>query len=138
MRGSLFLEGVGSCGAAEGQDVAWGYESEKLRYTKPATQKLYTPDFVLRSGARVIYVEAKGYFPSADRTKMLAVKASNPDLDIRLLFQRATNTLRKTSTTSYAAWAERHGFPWAEGMIPRAWLDALLTSNSENREEKRE
>lgn len=79
----------------------------------------YLPDFVLPNG---VHVEAKGWFKPADRSKMLAVREAHPDIDIRFLFQRASNTLSGSSTTTYAAWATKHGFPWAEGRIPDDWL----------------
>jgi hypothetical protein len=92
------------------------YETKRVPYEMP---RVYIPDFILPSG---VMVEAKGYFPSADRTKLVAVRDSNPDLDIRLLFQKASNKLRKGSPTSYGQWATRSGFVWAEGpAIPKDW-----------------
>lgn len=84
--------------------------------------KRYIPDFVLSNG---VIVEAKGYFESKDRTKMLLVKKQNPGLDIRLLFQRANNRLTKSvNSLMYWQWAERHNFPWSEGeTIPKEWYD---------------
>ena len=88
-----------------------------LNYTLP---KKYVPDFRLPNG---ILVEAKGYFTSADRTKMLRVKKDNPSLDIRFLFQNANNRLTKSKNSVYYwQWAERNGFLWAEGeTIPVNW-----------------
>lgn len=89
-----------------------------IRYHLP---KCYIPDFVLGNG---ILVEAKGYFKSADRTKMLRIRKENPDLDIRFLFQRANNRLTKSpNSMMYWEWAEKHGFKWAEGdKIPEKWF----------------
>lgn len=92
------------------------YETRRLKYV--AAPKTYIADFELPNG---ILVEAKGWFKPSDRTKMLAVKAQHPDLDIRLLFQRAKNTLNKNSETTYGEWADKHGFKWAEGSIPDGW-----------------
>jgi hypothetical protein len=92
------------------------YEAERVLYTLP---RVYVPDFILPSG---VIVEAKGYMPSADRTKMIAVRDANPHLDIRFLFQNANNKLRKSSKTTYGQWATRSGFVWAEGpAIPKDW-----------------
>lgn len=78
----------------------------------------YLPDFVLPNG---VYVEAKGYLDAAAARKMKAVKASNPDLDIRFVFQKANGKRNKRSKVQNWQWAEKHGFPWAEGTIPLDW-----------------
>ena len=80
----------------------------------------YTPDFILENG---IIIEAKGWFRADDRTKMLLVNEQWPQLDIRLLFEKADNTLSKRSKTTYKEWAEKHGFIWAEGLIPLSWIN---------------
>lgn len=91
-------------------------DSPVIRYVKPSR---YIPDFRLPNG---IYIECKGYFKSADRTKMLRVRTDNPHLDIRFVFQRASNKLTKAKNSiTYSAWAEKHGFLWAEGKIPTKW-----------------
>lgn len=80
----------------------------------------YLPDFILPNG---IIVEAKGWFTPSDRTKMLRVKKSNPQLDIRFVFQR-NNTLGNGSKTTYLAWARRHGFKAIVGEeIPSDWFE---------------
>lgn len=94
------------------------FDYEKLT-VKYVTEQEYTPDFGV--GSNVI-IEAKGYFTSEDRTKLKLVRAQHPDLDIRLLFQRASNKLNKRSSTTYAQWADKHGFKWAEGTVPESWL----------------
>lgn len=78
----------------------------------------YVPDWVLLNG---IVIEAKGYFTSADRRKMRAVKEAHPELEIRFVFGRAANKLNKTSRTSYSKWAGTKGFPWADRSIPGSW-----------------
>lgn len=94
------------------------YETQRLFYV---TKHVYRPDFILPNG---IIVEAKGYFPANERAKMLAVRAGNPDLDIRFLFQKARTAIRRGSRTTYAMWADQHGFTWAEGAsIPAAWAE---------------
>lgn len=79
----------------------------------------YLPDFLLSNG---IYIEAKGYLDAASCKKMKAVKASNPDLDIRFVFQNANGKRNKRAKLKNWEWAERHGFIWAEGTIPLAWF----------------
>lgn len=78
----------------------------------------YLPDFILPNG---IIVEAKGYLDAAACRKMKAVKASNPHLDIRFVFQNANGKRNKRAKLQNWEWAEKHGFPWAEGTIPLEW-----------------
>ena len=86
------------------------------------TTARYIPDFRLPNG---VLVESKGYFNSRDRGKMLRVKAQNPGLDLRILFQRAHNRITKSpNSLTYAEWAQKHGFIWGEGdTIPEEWFD---------------
>ena len=100
-----------------GLGVSYEYESEKLSYT---IEHNYTPDFVLPNYK---YLEAKGYWSPEDRRKILAVKKSNPDVDIRMVFQSPYNTISKKSKTTYAKWCERHDIPWSSYQnIPIEWL----------------
>jgi hypothetical protein len=78
----------------------------------------YLPDFILPNG---IYIEAKGYLDAAACKKMKAVKASNPHLDIRFVFQNANGKRNKRAKLRNWEWAEKHGFQWAEGTIPLSW-----------------
>jgi hypothetical protein len=89
-----------------------------------STKARYIPDFKLPNG---VLVECKGYFNSRDRAKMLKVKKQNPCLDIRMLFQRASNRITKSpNSLTYGEWASKHGFPWSEGdTIPEEWYNAL-------------
>lgn len=99
--------------------VKYDYEMYKLEYVpKP---KQYLPDFYLPE--QDIYIEAKGYFSPADRTKMRLVIEQNPDADIRMLFLRGSNKLNRTSKTTYGTWCDRYGITWAEGIhIPKEWM----------------
>jgi len=97
--------------------VKFKYESEKLAYILECN---YLPDFLLPNG---VYLEVKGRLTSEDRRKMIAVKKSNPTLDIRFVFQAPYNKIYKGSKTTYAKWAEKHSFPWcASHSIPTTWL----------------
>jgi len=98
--------------------VAFEYESKKLTYIpKPRT---YTPDFYINH--RDIYIEAKGHLDKGDRVKMALIKQQYPDLDIRFVFLNAQNKIYRGSKTTYAMWATKHGFRWAEKAIPEEWL----------------
>jgi hypothetical protein len=92
------------------------YEPIKLDYTIDGK---YIPDLRLPNG---IIVELKGRFWSKDQTKMRAVKAAHPNLDIRFVFQNAGSKVdyRKMTCAEYAI---KYGFKYADGAIPLAWFD---------------
>ena len=99
--------------------VKFGYESLKISYEVPARKAKYTPDFILDNG---IIIESKGRFLSADMKKHLLIKAQHPELDIRFLFSNSKNKIRKSSKTTYADWCIKHGFLYADGVVPDSWL----------------
>lgn len=92
------------------------YEPFKMSYQ---IEGRYVPDFVLPNG---VIVEAKGFLDAVARAKMRAVKASNPNADIRFVFMDSSKTLGKGSKTTYADWARKYGFLWADKVIPIKWL----------------
>jgi len=100
--------------------VEYTYEKVKLKYIRPASEHIYTPDFVLANG---IIVETKGRFLLADRMKHLMVKKHNPDLDIRFVFSNSNARISKTSKTTYAMWCRKHGYQFADKTIPEEWLN---------------
>ena len=80
----------------------------------------YKPDFRLPNG---ILVEAKGYFDSTDRTKMIRVKKANPEADIRMVF-KYDNKINPRSKNRYSDWCKKHGFKYHVGRtIPKEWWD---------------
>lgn len=97
-----------------------GAQYEPLRFKFTPKVRGYCPDFVLPNG---IAVEVKGWFTPADRSKMLAVKAEHPDLDLRLVLASPRQKLGRGGKTTQAEWCEKHGFPWAEKVVPPEWLD---------------
>ena len=94
------------------------YEIQRLTYTKE-----YIPDITLPNG---IIVELKGYFPPEDRAKMIQVKRSNPELDIRIVF--LTNSkLSSRTNLRYLDWAITNGFiahvtKRSNPSIPLEWI----------------
>ena|SRR5690349_17417820 len=98
--------------------IGYEYETLKIKYTVPEREATYTPDYILANG---IICETKGVFDAADRQKHLLIKKQHPHLDIRLVFQRANAPLYKGSPTTYAMWADKYGFTWAEKLIPPEW-----------------
>ena len=99
----------------------FGYEVEQLNYT---IEGKYTPDFLvtLENGHK-IYVEVKGYLDDVTKRKMLAVRRTHPDLDIRFLFEK-NNKIRRGSKMTYIDWAMRNGFNGAAvgREVPAEWL----------------
>lgn len=93
------------------------YEPIYLPYVVTA---YYRPDFVVDfpNGRRLI-IEAKGWFRREDMVKMRKVKEANPDLDIRMLFQKNN---KATKTMTYVDWCAKYGFPCAVGKVPKEWL----------------
>lgn len=101
--------------------VKYEYETVKLSFVEPATDRTYRPDFILPNG---IHIECKGRFTPADRKKILLVKEQHPELDLRLVFMR-DNTLSRSSKTTYTAWCQAKGVishVAEDGAIPKEWL----------------
>lgn len=101
--------------------VLFDYEAVKFRYTRPATEHKYTPDFLLLDNG--IIVESKGIFDVEDRKKHVLLKEQHPGLDIRFVFSRSASPIRKGAKTTYASWCRQHGFQFADKLIPQAWID---------------
>lgn len=104
--------------AAQGIEVR--YEAEKIRYTKPAREAKYSPDFILPNG---IIIETKGRFLVEDRQKHLIIQEQHPSLDIRFVFSNSKGKISKNSNTTYADWCRKYGFKFADKSIPQVWLD---------------
>jgi hypothetical protein len=100
--------------------IVYTYEKVKLKYIRPASEHVYTPDFVLANG---IIVETKGRFLLADRMKHILVKRHNPELDIRFVFSNSNARISKASKTTYAMWCRKHGYKFADKTIPEEWLN---------------
>ena len=98
------------------------YEPDSFQYSVQET-RTYTPDFRIttKSGA-VFYIEYKGVLDLDTRKKMVRVRDQHPQLDIRFVFQKARNKIRKNSPTTYWMWATKNNFKWADNTIPRRWL----------------
>ena len=101
--------------------VTYVYEPRKLPYY---VERHYIPDLAING----MIVELKGYLRQDSQRKMKAVKAQYPDLDVRFVFQNASATIQGAkkrkdgSKMTCEEWADRNGFIWAEGTIPKEWL----------------
>jgi hypothetical protein len=96
------------------------YEQHKIEYTKPERRAKYTPDFRLPNG---VFIETKGRFITEDRQKHLLIKAQHPEIEIRFVFSNSRARISKTSTTTYADWCNKHGFTFADKVIPKEWIN---------------
>jgi len=96
------------------------YEEFKIKYLVPESLHTYTPDFELPNG---IIIESKGRFVAADRKKHLLVQQQHPKLDIRFVFSNSKAKISKGSKTSYADWCIKHGFLYADKLIPEEWIN---------------
>jgi hypothetical protein len=118
--------------ASEG--IKFDYETLVINYQVPARDARYTPDF--NCPAHII-IESKGRFGhrgkggADERKKLILVKEQHPHLDIRIVFQNAKTPIYKGSKTTYAKWAEDHGFMWADkGVVPPAWIAEMKQAQS--------
>ncbi len=95
------------------------YEQHKIKFVQPAKERTYTPDFKVGN----VYIETKGRFVTADRQKHLMIKKDQPELDIRFVFQNSRQKLYKGAKSTYADWCTKHGFLFADKLIPEEWLN---------------
>ena len=104
------------------QEVTYEYESKKniIKYIIPASNHTYLPDFKLPND---IIIETKGRFMTADRKKHSLIKEQHPELDIRFVFSNSKTKLSKKSKTTYGAWCESLGIPYADKTIPLSWIE---------------
>ena len=102
------------------------YEPCFLRFQVEVPRR-YTPDVVLPNG---IAIEVKGWFWGADRTKLLAVKAAYPDLDLRMVLATPRGWITPRRIMTQSAWCDRHGIPWAEKEIPVSWVQEPINVRS--------
>ena len=97
------------------------YESRKLPYRVEETHN-YTPDFPV---TKSLIIETKGRFQTADRMKMLKIKAQYPDIEFRFVFTNSKARISKASQTTYARWCEKNGFKYADKLIPTEWIEEI-------------
>jgi len=93
--------------------------SSRISFTQPATDRTYTPDFILPNN---IIIETKGRFTLEDRKKHLWIKEQT-DHDIRFVFSNSRVRIRKGSKTTYGMWCEKHDFLYADKEIPEEWFN---------------
>ena len=101
-------------------NIAYSYETLKIKFARPTQDSTYTPDFILPNG---VIVETKGQFQTADIKKHRIIREQHGSkFDIRFVFSNPNQKIGKKSKTSYAMWCERYGFKWAKHEIPTTWI----------------
>jgi hypothetical protein len=122
----------------EAAGVNFVYEGAVIKFTIPAFEAKYHPDFPI-TGTPII-IEAKGRFGHRGssgaevRQRLALVKEQHPELDIRILFDQAGSRsaaslpIYKGSKTTQGKWATDHGFKWASGTVPAEWIDEIKTT----------
>ena len=115
--------------------VEYDYESEKIEYVVPSRKAKYIPDFPIK-GTNIL-IEGKGHWgggkfggikqaSAEQRQKMLLLREQRPDLDIRIVYERAATKIYPGSPTSNADWATTHGFKFADkGTVPDSWIEEI-------------
>jgi hypothetical protein len=104
------------------------YETETLNYIVPERKSKYTPDFIFtKKNGTLMYIETKGRWTATDRKKMKHILQSNPDIDLRIIFQNPNQRISKSSKTTYEAYALKLGIQHvAKKNIPQEWLDECV------------
>lgn len=103
------------------------YEVTTLEYTIPEIKSKYIADFII-PGTNII-VEAKGRWSPEDRKKIMHVRESNPDKEIRMVFQNPNIKIYKGSSTTYGQWCSKKGIKWASKRIPKEWFEEGESNN---------
>ena len=107
--------------------IKYEYETVEIPYIKKCCPECgaiiqrgkYIPDFIIGN----LVVEVKGRFTAQDRKKHVSVRELNPDVDIRILFQR-DQKIAKNSTTKYSTWCDKQKIVYAFGeTVPQEWIE---------------
>lgn len=116
------------------------YEPEVIRYseevrggiclccgeTEVVKFRNYLPDFVSTNSK--IVLEAKGKFTPQDRTKMLNVRKSNPNIEVIMVFQY-DNWLTKTKKRRYSTWCKYNELLYCVGPDLPKWVLDIMRQN---------
>jgi hypothetical protein len=103
----------------EGLPIDARYEVTTFEYKISEIRK-YTPDWtVVMKNGHMVYLEYKGVLDGKTRKKMKLVKKQHPKLDIRIIFEKASNKIYRGSKTTYGMWADQHGFKWEDNVMPK-------------------
>ena len=111
--------------------VSFEFEPYYVKYMWIEDKK-YLPDFVLDNG---IILEVKGRFTLADRKKHLFLRKSNPDLDVRFVFDNPNTKLYKGAKSTYADWCSKQDFLFCKlsDGIPEWWTSEKKRNKDSSR-----
>jgi len=98
--------------------ITFEYETIRVEW-EDLTYRTYKPDFILPNN---IIIEYKGRLTSADRRKHVKIKQQHPQLEIRFVFDNSRKMIYKGSKTTYAQWCVKHGFRYADKVLPEDWV----------------
>jgi hypothetical protein len=99
--------------ASKLKDAGLPFEYEKHKFKYQYKPQSYTVDFTLREASgNLAHFEYKGKLDGPTRKKLRAIKDSNPELDLRLVFEKPNNKLYKGAKMRYWEWADRYNFVW--------------------------
>ena len=125
----------------ESAGVRFTHESKWVPYVVPERTAKYLPDMVI-DGTNIL-IECKGFFGGGrqfggkssdgakERHKLLLIKEQHPEIDLRLVFQRASTPIYPKSPTSYGKWATDHNIPWSDkGVVPQQWLEEIRSQQN--------
>lgn len=112
---------------AAGLEPDYENKNDVIEYIIPESKHKYNPDFTLQkiAGGKMI-IEYKGMWELADRKKHLELKRQFPNLDIRIIFEKPQNKIKKGSSTTYGAWCNAKGIKWAAKKMPAAWINECV------------
>ena len=99
--------------------IKFTYEKERITWLNVKT-RYYKHDCILENG---MLIKIKGCVVSKERRKYVEIRQQPPDLDLRFGFQNSRIKLYKRAKVGYSDWCERHGFKYAEKVIPDEWLE---------------
>jgi len=89
------------------------FKYEAFKFVYQFQPQKYTVDFsVTNKHGTTTHFEYKGKLDAASRKKLRAIKHSNPDMDLRLVFEKPNNKLYAGAKMCYWEWAVRNGFRW--------------------------
>lgn len=108
--------------------LPYEYEPDTLTYTPTVRESKYTPDYRFKKKkGGFMYVEFKGVLDLKTRKLLLDIKKTFPQLDLRLVFKRKENFIRKGSKTTYYDWAVKAGFKVSTtNVMPDSWIKEIM------------
>jgi hypothetical protein len=98
------------------------YEIDKIKYTIPASNHTYTPDFTVTEN---IYIETKGLWTGTDRKKAVLIKQQHPHISILYVLQR-NQGLSKKSKTTYLDWAAKNNLDACVFSDTKHWTEYIM------------